>query len=204
MTLGRVLAEVAARRRFDAVQTVAEIHLVQVELEDLRLAVDALDARREDQFLDFAAIRLVRRQKALTRELLGDRAAALRLPPVPDVGQRRGGDADEVEAAVIVEPLILDRDERLRQVGRNLGQRHFDPLLLEDGEGELIRIVEDRGRLVHLADATQGVEVGKALAEADEEPDTSADRQDRGECERASDDQARCADAGVAPPAIRA
>ena len=157
-----MLSEVAARGRFNAVETVAEIDLVEVELENLRLAVDPLDSRREDQLLDFAAIRLVRRQEALTRELLGDRAAALRLPPVSDVGDGRGGDPHEIEPAVIVEPLILDRDQRLRQVGRYLGQRHFDPLLLENGKGEPIRIVEDSGRLVHLADAPQGVEVGKA------------------------------------------
>ena len=61
---------------------------------------------------------------------------------------------------------------------RHLGQRHFDALLLEDGEGELIAVVEDRRRLVHLADAAQGGDVGKALAEPDEEPDPSAERQD--------------------------
>ena len=46
--IGGLLAEVAERRGLGAVEAVAEIHLVQIELEDLALLELALDPRRDD------------------------------------------------------------------------------------------------------------------------------------------------------------
>ena len=83
-----MLAEVAARRRLDAVEAVAEVHLVQIQLEDLVLRVRRSMRAGEDQLLQLAADRLVRRQEALPRELLRDRAAALRGAAVAEVGER--------------------------------------------------------------------------------------------------------------------
>jgi hypothetical protein len=111
-----VLSEIAARRRLDAVEPVAEVDLVEVELEDLFLAVHPLDARRQEQLLDLAAVVLVGGQEALSRQLLGNRAAALRFPAVPDVGDGRRCDAHQIEAAVLVEPLVLDGNQRLRDI----------------------------------------------------------------------------------------
>src|SRR5207245_2366033 len=64
-----VLAKVSTRRRFDAVEAVAEIHLVQIELEDFLLGIEPLDARGEDELLYLPVIRLVRGEEALAREL---------------------------------------------------------------------------------------------------------------------------------------
>ena len=50
--IGRRLPEVSAGRRFSAVETVAEIDLVQIELEDLILRIHALDPPGEGDFLD--------------------------------------------------------------------------------------------------------------------------------------------------------
>jgi len=105
---------------------------------------------------------------------------------VATYGDGRGRNTHEIEAPVLVEPLIFDGDDRLGQVGRDIGQRHFQPLLLENGKGEPIRIIEDGGRLVHLADAPQGVDVRKPFAETAEEPDASPEGKNRGECERHS------------------
>ena len=118
--LRRRLAEVTARRCLDAVQTVAEVDLVQIQLEDFVLGERALEPPREDQFLQLPADGLVRRQEALPRELLRDRAAALRGAAVAKVGDRRSRHAADVEAAVIVEPLIFDGEDRVDEVRRNV------------------------------------------------------------------------------------
>ena len=53
--LRRLLAEVAARRGFGAVEAVAEIDLVQIQLEDFVLGEVMLELRGEQQFLQLAA-----------------------------------------------------------------------------------------------------------------------------------------------------
>ena len=58
---------------------------------------------------------------------------------------------------------------------RDLGERHLDPLLLEDREGELIVAVVDRRRLVHFADAGERIAVGQPLPQADQQPGASHD-----------------------------
>ena len=152
--------EVPARRRFDAVQAVAEVHLVQVQLEDLLLGVLVLDARGEDHFFHLAPQRLVAREEALARELLRDRAAALRAPPEVQVAQERGADADDVDPTVLEEPLILDREHRLDQVWRDLLERHLEPLLLINREHRHVARVEDGGRLGHLPKTANHVTPG--------------------------------------------
>ena len=89
-------------------------------------------------------MRLVGRQKTLARELLRDRAAALGDAAVPNVGQSRRRHTDEVEALVLIEALILDGDDGLNEVRRDLGQRDVDPLFLVDRECRLV--VLRRGR----------------------------------------------------------
>jgi hypothetical protein len=56
---------------------------------------------------------------------------------------------------VIEKALILNGDDGLDEVGRHLRERHFDPLLFEDGEDGPILRIEDRRRLGHVADAAQ-------------------------------------------------
>src|SRR5919197_599371 len=172
--------EVPARRGFGSIETIAEVHLVQVELEDAVLRVFALDARRQDQLLQFAADRLLLREKTLTRQLLRDRAAALHDAPVPQVGQRRLDDPHEIEAGMIVEALILDREDGLDQIRRDVVEADRDPLLLVDRERELIVGVEHRGRLPHFADALNGFAVGQTALQIDEEPDARDDGKARG------------------------
>ena len=54
-------------------------------------------------------------------ELLADRRAALDDLPGADVGPERTQDADVVDAAVLVEALVLDRHGRLREPRRSCG-----------------------------------------------------------------------------------
>jgi hypothetical protein len=70
----------------------------------------------EDRLFHFAAERLVARQEALPGELLRDRAAALRAAAQLDVANRCSGDTDQIDAAMFVETLDLDRNDRLPEV----------------------------------------------------------------------------------------
>ena len=48
------------------------------------------------------------------------RAAALRLAPLAQVGPDRADDADDVDSAVVGEPLVFKRDNRPAQMRRDL------------------------------------------------------------------------------------
>ena len=93
----------------------------------------------------------------------------------------------EIEPVMLVEALVLDRGDGLGQVRRHLGERHLDPLLLEDREREAVLVVEHRRRLIHFADAAQRVLVGQAVTQSDEKPD-AADRRQRRDQDEDRDD----------------
>ena len=111
------LAEVALRRGLDAVRAVAEVDLVEVELEDLVLGVLRLDRARDLRFLELANERLLARDalgEDVARELHRDRREALArscrcLRSMSD----RAGHALPVDAGVLVEALVLGDDERV-------------------------------------------------------------------------------------------
>jgi hypothetical protein len=174
--IARMLAEVPARGRLDAVEAIAEVHLVQVHLEDVVLGVDALDVRGEDDLLQLAAERLVAREEALARELLRDGAAPFGAAAFLQVVHDRGGDADEVDAVVLVKALVLDRDDRLDEIGGDAPERDFDPLLLEDREDRgVVRIINGRG-LRHFSQVADGVPAGEPGREVVRKPGRGARR----------------------------
>ena len=158
----RALVEEAARGRFDAVEAVAEIHLVQIELEDLFLRIGALDKSSEDGFFQLAGVTLIAQRdlfrKAESCELLRDRAGALPDASAAEVRERRAEDAPHVDAGVLEEALVLDREDRANHVGRHPGQRHFDALFLEDREDRLVVAIVEHGRLRHVPQAAQLVQ----------------------------------------------
>ena len=112
-----VLAEVGLRRRLDAVRPAAEVDLVQVRLEDLLLRPVPLDLDRPASSPSAcASTSSTRREVDLAGELLGDGAAALPGEVAgADVLQERAREAGEVDAGVLVEPTILDGDDRVLQ-----------------------------------------------------------------------------------------
>ena len=110
-----------------------------------------LDPQRQQHLLDLAGVGLVEGQEALAGELLGQGAAALRQATLAQVGERRAGDAHDVDAAVAAEPLILDGEQRLDQVRRDIGQRHVEAAFVEDGERRGVGGVVEDGGLGHLA-----------------------------------------------------
>ena len=116
-------------------------------------------------------------EEGLSGQLLRDRAAALRRPMMTEVRERGRRSAADVESAVIVKVLILDGQNRVDEVRRYARQRRVHPLLLEDRERQLIVVVVDRRRLVHVPDPRDRLFIRQALLKIDEIPDGSDDRE---------------------------
>ena len=116
-------AEIALRRGLDAIGAGTEIDAVEIELENFVLGVLALQPQRKLHFLQLARHRPFLGQEQVFRELLRQRRAALRHAAMHDVGDRRARDADGVDAVMRIEAAVLDGDERLRQIGRQILQR---------------------------------------------------------------------------------
>ncbi len=102
-------------------------------------------------------------QEHQARELLGNGAAAFGATARLQVLHDRAADADGIDAAVIEEPLVLDRDDGINQVLRYLVEGDFDSLLFEDGEGRPIAGVENRRRLDHVPHVAQRLAVGQPV-----------------------------------------
>ena len=119
----RRLAEIALRRGFDAIGAGAEIDAVEIELEDLVLGMLALQPERELHLLQLALQGALLGQEQVLGELLRQRRAALRDAAMQDVGDGGAHDADRVDAEMRIEAAVLDGDEGLRQIGRQVLQR---------------------------------------------------------------------------------
>ena len=107
------VVEVDARGLLDAVGAVPEVDGVQVRGEDLVLRPALLELPGEGGLTELAADRLLVRQVRVLDELLGDRRAALHGAAMRHVGPERARHAAHVDAAVLVEALVLGRDDRV-------------------------------------------------------------------------------------------
>src|SRR5690606_14063692 len=85
-------------------------------------------------------------------ELLRDRTAAAADPAVHHEPDRRAHDPTEVEAVVLVEAPVFDRDEGLRDVRRELVECDLRPALDAQLLDEDPVVAEDLGRLGRLPD----------------------------------------------------
>ena len=163
LELGRVDPEVVLGRHLDAVDAVTEVGGVEVALEDPVLAVVLLQRRGVAQLVELPGDGALGRRGLLLRrvglldereldQLLGDRRAALDDPVVGLVGDHRPQRALEVERAVVVEPVVLDRHQGLHHDPRDVPQRHVDPVAAVDIErGEHVSpVVQDEAPLRQL------------------------------------------------------
>src|SRR5262249_48097770 len=89
----------------------------------------------------------------------------------PEVRQCRHTDPDHVEPGMVVKLLILNGDQRLHEVRRDLIERNLDPLFLENRKRELIAAVVNGGRLIHLSDAPPRFRTWQPASKIDNEPD---------------------------------
>ena len=123
--LSQRLVEIVQGRRGHTVGAEAEIDLVQIQLEDPVLAKDPFDAEGQNGFLGLAVDRHLVGQQEVLGYLLGDRRCAHRAAAgavVLDVQHHRGGEADEIDARVVVEILVFGGEERLHHA---LGDRLY-------------------------------------------------------------------------------
>ena len=123
--IARRLAEVTLRGLLDAVGAGAEINAVEIELEDLTLGEFPLQPDRQQHLLQLAVDRALLRQKQILRQLLGDGGAALAHAAVQDIGDERARDPEGVDAVVLVKAAVLDGDEGLRHVTRQVLERQW-------------------------------------------------------------------------------
>jgi hypothetical protein len=119
-----------AASRIDAVDAVAPLDRVQVQLEDAPLGERALEAHGEDQLLELPPRRARRAQPQVLRQLLRDRAAAAHDLVRAEVLLRREPDLVPVEPVVGEELVVLRNEDGPAQRGRNMLERHPVPRFL--------------------------------------------------------------------------
>jgi hypothetical protein len=99
------------------------------------------NSEREHGLLRLAPERALVRQEERPRELLRQRAAPLEAPAA-NVAIQRAPEAHRIDAEVRVEAMILDRDDGVLQVARDLIQRDVAALLVHAEPGAPVRRVE--------------------------------------------------------------
>src|SRR5439155_23629136 len=108
-------AEVALLGALDAVGAIAEVDLIEVELENPVLRVLRLDCARDLRLLELADRRLLTGDAVgedVPRELHRDRREALAPTSRAEVADDRARDTLPVDAGVLVEAFVLGNDER--------------------------------------------------------------------------------------------
>ena len=93
----------------------AQVDLVGVQGEDLRLGEAALDLDRQHHLLHLAPEVAVGRKKQVARQLHGQRGSALGAAVEHDVAPGRAEDAPHVHAPVLLELLVFGGDQRVAQ-----------------------------------------------------------------------------------------
>src|SRR6185437_1422964 len=120
-------AEVSLRRRLDSVCTVAEVDLIEIQLENLLLAVLGFDLARYLGFLDLPDDRLVARDalgEDVSRELHRYGRESLGVAATPHVVDERADGAIPVDAGMLVEALVFGDDEGVLQDLGDVTQLH--------------------------------------------------------------------------------
>ena len=140
-------AEVAARRRLDAVIAIAEIHAIQIGLENCRFTKPSFDRDGEQHLPHLAAERSLSAQRIQPYQLLRDAAAAFDEPPGAQIGPRRAHHAHDVDAVMVIEAPIFNGEDRRHHVRGHAVQRYVRPILAEEREDRPVVHVEDDRRL---------------------------------------------------------
>ncbi len=121
--VARIDVEVDVGGGLDAVGARTEIDPVQIHIQYLVLGVVRLQPKREDHLLHLALQRALGRQEHVLGELLGQRRAALHHAAGEDVLGDGAQKPDRIDAMVGAEAAVFDRDHRVRDVGRQIGER---------------------------------------------------------------------------------
>jgi hypothetical protein len=142
-----LVAEVGARGRLDAISAVAEVDRVQVLREDLVLGPLAREVVGQGGLAHLLKDRAVALgAQGVLDELLGDGRSALRRLAAEHVLHEGAADASHVDARVLVEAAILDGDDRVGHVRREVPVAHEHAALVvgQDAEGPPLGVRERR------------------------------------------------------------
>ncbi len=171
-----VVPEVGLGGRLDPVGAVAEVDRVEVGRDDLFLGPlvgELVGQRGLPELLEDRAVRLG--LKRVLDELLLDRGGALHGASVQDVLDERAGDAADVDPAVGLEALVLDRDHRLLDDLRDLfGRDDHAVLLAEHADG--VADVVSRSELWASLSCEKRVSEGRSEAIETNIPNTNETR----------------------------
>ena len=173
-----MLCEIAARCGLDAVEAVAKVDLVQIQLENLVFREMPFELHREQHFFELAAQRFLAAD-TLSRKLLGDGATALNRFARLNDGERGTGDTNQVEPVVVVEPLVLDSHHGVDQGRRHVRERNLDAVFFRDGKNFLVLGVKQDGGAWHPAKGAELVFTRDTRNEIDEKPDKGGKKERR-------------------------
>jgi hypothetical protein len=113
--------------------------------------------------------------------LLRDRGGALRRALLPDVGPQRSRDAPVVDARVLVESLVLDRDHGVLDVRRDLVARHQDAVVLAGQHRELVAARVEQLRVLGGLELVLGLQRREILSDRHHHPEHGRDDRKYGE-----------------------
>ncbi len=134
--------KVAARGRLDPVIAVAEVDGVQVSVQNLCLGIALFEPDGNRHFTDLARERAGGTQLLEAGQLLRQRAASFHDASGPPVTQCGFQNARGVEAVMLIEAPIFDREERADHVRRYAIERNVGALLGEERKDRPVLPVE--------------------------------------------------------------
>ena len=170
--LQRVVPEIRPRRALDAIRAVPEVDRVEVSGQDLVLRPLLLELPRERSLLQLPCDGMRVAGQLVLHELLGDRRAALHGALMADVGPERARHAADVDSTVLVEALVLGRDDRLLHPRADAVARHEHPALAAAQHGEDRVAVARVDVAVDLlsADMRERIEAAELLVDGEDQP----------------------------------
>ena len=121
--LGGGGVKIRARRRFGAVDAVAPLDHIQIQLENARLLQLGLEPPRDDELAQLAQRVLRRRQIEVLGELLRDGAAAAKKASARPVGLERLLQLLEIHALVLPERIVFGDEHGALQTRARCGCR---------------------------------------------------------------------------------
>ena len=169
-----VLGEVELACGLEAIGSVAKVDLVGVKGEDLLLGEAAFDLDGEEDLLELTAVGLLSGEEEVAGELHGDGRGALGAALGVDVLVGGLDGADEIDAPVSLEALVLDGDNGVAELLGEVTVGDDYPALEGEGAEDLAVDVQEfgggvgvvAGKVVHLWEV-DGVDDSKTGHDAD-------------------------------------
>ena len=193
--VARVLGEVRLGGGLDAVGAVTVVDAVEVHHQDLVLGVDLLHLQGDERLADLALdglVELLLGEDGVAHELLGDGRGAL--GAARELRQHGATDADDVDAGMLVEALVLDVHGALEDPRGDLVRRDARAVLDEERGDLVIGGIQDVGGLAHEVLVCVGVirQVGEPTVDVAEHAYAERDAGDEHEAQDGDEDDGGC------------